>query len=68
MTVPDGTARLLLGAPIATDIRAGVEADVAGFRERHGRAPCLAVVIVGIAAAVIVITSECASYAADGGA
>jgi methylenetetrahydrofolate dehydrogenase (NADP+)/methenyltetrahydrofolate cyclohydrolase len=42
-----GTARLLLGAPIAADIRAGVEADVAGFRERQGRAPGLAVVLVG---------------------
>jgi methylenetetrahydrofolate dehydrogenase (NADP+) / methenyltetrahydrofolate cyclohydrolase len=40
-------ARLLLGAPIATDIRASVKDDVAAFKRRHGRAPALAVVIVG---------------------
>lgn len=47
MTTSEGTARLLLGKPIAADIRAGVEAEVAGFRDRHGRAPGLAVVLVG---------------------
>ena len=39
--------RLLRGGPIATDVRAAVAADVAAFREEHGYAPALAVVIVG---------------------
>ena len=39
--------RLLLGAPIAAEIRASVENDVAVFRGRHGYAPALAVLIVG---------------------
>jgi len=39
--------RLLLGAPIAAEIRATVERDVAAFRGRHGYAPALAVLIVG---------------------
>ncbi|MGH2511438.1 MAG: bifunctional 5,10-methylenetetrahydrofolate dehydrogenase/5,10-methenyltetrahydrofolate cyclohydrolase [Candidatus Limnocylindrales bacterium] len=42
-----GDARLLLGRPIAADIRASVQADVAEFRRVHGYAPGLAVVIVG---------------------
>jgi methylenetetrahydrofolate dehydrogenase (NADP+)/methenyltetrahydrofolate cyclohydrolase len=42
-----GSARLLQGAPIATDIRASVRDDVAAFKRRHGHAPGLAVVIVG---------------------
>ena len=37
----------LLGAPIATEIKAKVKADVASFRRRHGYAPTLAVVLVG---------------------
>jgi methylenetetrahydrofolate dehydrogenase (NADP+)/methenyltetrahydrofolate cyclohydrolase len=43
----DGGPRLLKGGPIAADVRATVAADVAAFRERHGYAPELAVVIVG---------------------
>jgi methylenetetrahydrofolate dehydrogenase (NADP+)/methenyltetrahydrofolate cyclohydrolase len=39
--------RLLLGAPIAAEIRATVADDVAAFRGRHGHAPTLAVVLVG---------------------
>ena len=39
--------RLLLGKPIAAEIRATVANDVAAFRGRHGYAPALAVVIVG---------------------
>ncbi|MDR3544314.1 MAG: bifunctional 5,10-methylenetetrahydrofolate dehydrogenase/5,10-methenyltetrahydrofolate cyclohydrolase [Candidatus Limnocylindrales bacterium] len=39
--------RLLRGGPIATDVRAAVAADVAAFRDEHGFAPALAVVIVG---------------------
>jgi methylenetetrahydrofolate dehydrogenase (NADP+)/methenyltetrahydrofolate cyclohydrolase len=40
-------ARLLEGAPIAAEIRAGVSADVATYTEEHGRPPGLAIVICG---------------------
>ncbi|HEY2917058.1 MAG TPA: bifunctional 5,10-methylenetetrahydrofolate dehydrogenase/5,10-methenyltetrahydrofolate cyclohydrolase [Candidatus Limnocylindrales bacterium] len=46
MIAPAG-ARLLEGAPIASEIRAGVAADVAAFVAAHGRPPALAVVICG---------------------
>jgi methylenetetrahydrofolate dehydrogenase (NADP+)/methenyltetrahydrofolate cyclohydrolase len=39
--------RLLLGAPIAADIRAAVRDDVAAFSTASGRAPGLAVVLCG---------------------
>jgi methylenetetrahydrofolate dehydrogenase (NADP+)/methenyltetrahydrofolate cyclohydrolase len=42
-----GEARLLLGGPIATEIRAGVTTEIAAFRELNGYPPGLAVVIVG---------------------
>jgi methylenetetrahydrofolate dehydrogenase (NADP+) / methenyltetrahydrofolate cyclohydrolase len=42
-----GSARLLLGSPIAGEIRASVQQDVAAFNRRHGYAPALAIVIVG---------------------
>lgn len=42
-----GGARLLEGGPIASEIRQAVAEDVAAYRERHGRAPVLAVVICG---------------------
>ena len=42
-----GGARLLEGGPIASEIRQAVSEDVAAYRERHGRAPVLAVVICG---------------------
>lgn len=42
-----GEARLLLGGPIATEIRAGVKADVEEFQALNGYPPGLAVVIVG---------------------
>lgn len=45
--MPRDGARLLLGAPIAAEIRATVKDDVAAFRRRHGDAPTLAIVIVG---------------------
>ena len=45
--MPRGGARLLQGGPIATEIRGAVSEDVAAYRERHGRAPVLAVVICG---------------------
>ena len=48
MTAASGEGpRLLLGAPIAAEIRASVENDVAAFRGKHGFAPALAVLIVG---------------------
>lgn len=40
-------ARLLLGGPIATEIRAGVKAEVEDFQALNGYRPGLAVVIVG---------------------
>jgi methylenetetrahydrofolate dehydrogenase (NADP+)/methenyltetrahydrofolate cyclohydrolase len=43
---PSG-ARLLEGAPIATEIRTAVAEDVASFTAANGRPPGLAVVIVG---------------------
>jgi methylenetetrahydrofolate dehydrogenase (NADP+) / methenyltetrahydrofolate cyclohydrolase len=42
-----GTARLLEGGPIASEIRAAVAEDVVSFMTRHGRPPGLAVVIIG---------------------
>jgi len=70
MTTSEGTARLLLGKPIAADIRAGVEAEVAGFRDRHGRAPGLAVVLVGRDAPSTVYLEQilrgCAKVGIDG--
>lgn len=39
--------RLLLGAPIATEMRARLKVEMAAFRRRHGFAPTLAVVFVG---------------------
>jgi methylenetetrahydrofolate dehydrogenase (NADP+)/methenyltetrahydrofolate cyclohydrolase len=45
--VPRGGARLLQGGPIAAEIRQAVGEDVAAYRDRHGRAPVLAVVICG---------------------
>jgi methylenetetrahydrofolate dehydrogenase (NADP+)/methenyltetrahydrofolate cyclohydrolase len=39
--------RLLLGSPIAAEIRAGVARDVESFRGRHGHAPALAIVVIG---------------------
>ncbi len=43
----DPTARLLEGAPIANEIRTAVAEDVVSFTAKYGRAPGLAVVIVG---------------------
>jgi methylenetetrahydrofolate dehydrogenase (NADP+) / methenyltetrahydrofolate cyclohydrolase len=62
--------RLLLGAPIAAEIRAGVERDVAAFRGRRGYAPTLAVLIVGRDAPSAVylnqILKSCAKVGIDG--
>lgn len=45
--MPAPGARLLEGAPIAAEIRQAVAEDVEQFERDHGRAPSLAVVIVG---------------------
>jgi len=45
--VPGTGARLLEGGPIAAEIRQAVAEDVAAFTRDRGRAPALAVVIVG---------------------
>jgi methylenetetrahydrofolate dehydrogenase (NADP+)/methenyltetrahydrofolate cyclohydrolase len=47
VTVAGGEARLLLGGPIASEIRLAVAEDVEAYRARTGRAPGLAIVIVG---------------------
>ena len=39
--------RLLLGSPIAAEIRAGLTRDFAAFTAQWGRAPVLAIVLVG---------------------
>ena len=41
------TAELLRGGPVAADIREGVAADVAAFRDEFGYTPELAIVVVG---------------------
>lgn len=57
--MPRGSgARLLQGAPIATEIRASVKDDVAAFKRRYGNAPGLAVVIVGRDAPSIVYLEQ----------
>ncbi|HSL96987.1 MAG TPA: bifunctional 5,10-methylenetetrahydrofolate dehydrogenase/5,10-methenyltetrahydrofolate cyclohydrolase [Candidatus Deferrimicrobiaceae bacterium] len=65
MRVSTETARLLEGAPFASDIRARVAADVAAFTEEQGRPPGLAVVICGRSAPSMVylerILKACAS-------
>ncbi len=43
----EAQARLLLGAPVAAEIRASVRDDIAAFVERRGYAPTLAIVLVG---------------------
>jgi methylenetetrahydrofolate dehydrogenase (NADP+)/methenyltetrahydrofolate cyclohydrolase len=44
---PRAGPRLLQGAPIAADIRAGVREEVAAYTKRHGDPPTLAIVLVG---------------------
>ena len=62
-------ARLLEGAPIAEEIRAGVKADVAAFTATRGRPPALAVVVCGRSAPSMVylerILKACASVGID---
>ena len=68
--MPRGGARLLLGGPIAAEIRHAVAEDVATFRERTGRAPVLAIVIVGRDAPSMVylnqILKSCEKVGIDG--
>ena len=69
MTIETG-ARLLEGAPIADEIRAGVRSDVAAFTAAQGHPPALAVVVCGRSAPSMVyldrILKSCASVGIDG--
>jgi methylenetetrahydrofolate dehydrogenase (NADP+) / methenyltetrahydrofolate cyclohydrolase len=62
--------RLLLGSPIATEIRAGLTPDFAAFKEQWGRAPVLAIVLVGADAPSAVylqqILRTCQTVGVDG--
>ena len=44
---PRGGPRLLQGAPVAAEIRAGVREAVVAYGKRHGDPPTLAIVLVG---------------------
>jgi methylenetetrahydrofolate dehydrogenase (NADP+)/methenyltetrahydrofolate cyclohydrolase len=63
-------ARLLEGAPIAEEIRAGVSRDVAAFTAEYGHPPGLAVVVCGRSAPSMVyldrILKACAAAGIDG--
>jgi len=67
---PAHSARLLLGSPIAAEMRARLKRDVAAFKRRHGFAPTLAVVLVGRDAPSAVyleqILRSCRSVGASG--
>ena len=69
MTTETG-ARLLEGAPIAAEIRAGVTRDVAAFTAANGHPPGLTVVVCGRSAPSMVyldrILKSCASVGIDG--
>ncbi len=69
MTVDTG-ARLLEGAPIAEEIRAGVTRDVAAYTAAQGHPPTLAVVVCGRSAPSMVyldrILKACAAAGIDG--
>ena len=45
--MPDSGARLLLGGPIAEEIRTAVAESIVAYRERTGRSPTLGIVIAG---------------------
>jgi methylenetetrahydrofolate dehydrogenase (NADP+)/methenyltetrahydrofolate cyclohydrolase len=70
VTVTRGDARLLLGGPIAAEIRQAVAEDVEAYQSRTGRAPGLAVVIVGRDAPSMVylrqILKSCEKVGIDG--
>jgi methylenetetrahydrofolate dehydrogenase (NADP+) / methenyltetrahydrofolate cyclohydrolase len=69
-SVSGGVPRRLEGAPFATEIRERVAADVAAYRERHGHAPGLAVVVCGRSAPSMVylerILKACAQVGIEG--
>ena len=70
-TAPAGAGpRMLAGGPIAAEIRAGLTEDFARFRERWGRSPALAVVMVGAQAPSAVylrqILRACEKVGVDG--
>ena len=69
MTV-QAAARLLEGAPIADEVRAGVAHDVAILTAQQGHAPALAVVVTGHAAPSMVyldrILKSCAAVGIEG--
>jgi len=62
--------RLLTGGPIATEIRARLTEDFAAFKDRWGRAPTLAIVLVGADAPSAVylqqILRTCAKVGVEG--
>ena len=62
--------RLLAGGPIAAEIRAGLTEDFARFKERWGRSPGLAIVLVGADAPSAVylrqILRSCEKVGVDG--
>jgi methylenetetrahydrofolate dehydrogenase (NADP+)/methenyltetrahydrofolate cyclohydrolase len=62
--------RLLLGGPIAAEIRAGLTGDFASFKERWGKVPTLAIVLVGADAPSAVylqqILRSCQKVGVDG--
>ena len=70
MTTASTRARRLEGAPIATEIRERIAADVAGYVEEHGHPPGLAVVVCGRSAPSMVylerILKACSQVGIDG--
>jgi methylenetetrahydrofolate dehydrogenase (NADP+) / methenyltetrahydrofolate cyclohydrolase len=62
--------KLLLGSPIATEIRAGLTRDFAAFKDHWGKAPGLAIVLVGADAPSAVylqqILRTCQNVGVDG--
>jgi methylenetetrahydrofolate dehydrogenase (NADP+)/methenyltetrahydrofolate cyclohydrolase len=64
------TAELLKGGPVAAEIREGVAADVAAFKEEFGYTPELAIVVVGADAPSMVylerILKGCEKVGLDG--
>jgi methylenetetrahydrofolate dehydrogenase (NADP+)/methenyltetrahydrofolate cyclohydrolase len=69
-STPESGPRLLAGAPIAAQVREGLCADVAAFKERWGYTPALAVVLVGADAPSAVylqqILRTCAKVGVEG--
>jgi methylenetetrahydrofolate dehydrogenase (NADP+)/methenyltetrahydrofolate cyclohydrolase len=70
LTTASTRARRLEGAPIATEIRERIAADVAGYVDEHGHPPGLAVVVCGRSAPSMVylerILKACSQVGIDG--